>query len=193
VELHDGTLPPERARAVHLHVDHCARCRDWVQAFAALDARLAADLPQPRLSANFDVRLHERLAALTRPVVRSDQSGILEREHDALLAALRRGARRNALLGAIGWATHDGVRAPHVAQPDPRSEWRPGYRDGRHRVFDGVRVVGVAVAIAGGSLWAVRAGTLLRAWPADPARCYLPAELTLVDGEIGASNRGGRG
>ena len=104
VELHDGALPPERARAVHLHVAHCSRCRDWARAFAALDARLAADLPQPQLSEGFDARLHERLAELTRPVVRGDLRSAAEREHDALLATLRRGARRNALLGAIGSA-----------------------------------------------------------------------------------------
>jgi hypothetical protein len=149
VELHDGTLPPERVRAVHLHVDHCARCRDWARAFAALDARLAADLPQPQLSADFDARLHERLVALTRPVVRSDQGGALEREHDALLAALRRGARRNALLGGIGWATamaciliaaRDLFREASgmlAAVPGGTESWM---------VFS---VVGVAVAIAG--------------------------------------------
>jgi hypothetical protein len=161
VELHDGALPPERARAVRLHVDHCARCRDWVQAFAALDARLVADLPQPRLPADFDVRLHERLAALTRPVVRGDLHGALEHEHDALLAALRRGARRNALLGAIGWATtmacalimgRDLIRAASGTLATV-----PGSIESL-MMFG---VVGVAVAIAGWALWAVRAGTPL--------------------------------
>jgi len=105
VELHDGALPPERASVVRLHVAQCARCRDWAQAFAALDARLAADLPQPRLSADFDARLQERLVALTRPDVRGDLRNAAEREHDSLVDSLRRGARRNAVLGAIGWAT----------------------------------------------------------------------------------------
>ena len=105
VELHDGALPPERASVVRLHVAQCARCRDWSQAFATLDARLATDLPRPRLSADFDARLRERLAALSRPATRPDLRGTLEHEHDALLAALRRSARRNALLGAIGSAT----------------------------------------------------------------------------------------
>lgn len=105
VELHDGALPPERASAVHGHVEHCARCRDWVRAFAALDARLAAGLPQPRLSPEFDARLHERLAALNRPEARGDLRKAVEREHDSLVDGLRRRARRNALLGAIGSAT----------------------------------------------------------------------------------------
>jgi hypothetical protein len=158
VELHDGALAPERAHAVHLHVEHCARCRDWVQAFAAVDAQLAADLPQPRLSADFDAHLHERLAALTGPGVRSDQRITLECEHDALLEALRRGARRNALLGAIGWATAmacafllardlfretSGVLATVTGSAEP---WM---------VFS---VVGVAVAIAGLAWSGVRGG-----------------------------------
>ena len=158
VELHDGALAPERARAVHLHVEHCARCRDWVQAFAAVDAQLAADLPQPRLSADFDARLHERLAALTGPGVRSEQRSTLECEHDVLLEALRRGARRKALLGAIGWATatacifiaaRDLFREASgmlAAVPGGTESWM---------VFS---VVGVAVAIAGLAWSGVRGG-----------------------------------
>ena len=161
VELHDGTLPPERARAVHLHVEHCARCSDWVQAFAALDARLAADLPQPRLSADFDVRLHERLAALTRPVARSDQSGTLEREHDALLAALRRGARRSALLGAIGWAAAMACALLMARNLIGEASGVLAAVTGGTESLMVFGVVGVAVAIAGWALWAVRAGTPL--------------------------------
>ena len=141
-----------------MHAEHCARCRDWAQAFAALDARLAADLPQPRLSADFDARLQERLAALTRPDVRGDLRNAAEREHDSLVESLRRGARRNALLGAIGWATAmacaflmardlfretSGVLATVTGSAEP---WM---------VFS---VVGVAVAIAGLAWSAVRAG-----------------------------------
>ena len=161
VELHDGTLPPERARAMLLHVDHCARCRDWARAFAALDARLAADLPQPQLSADFDARLHERLAALTRPVVRSDQSGTIEREHDALLAALRRGARRNALLGAIGWATTMACALLMARDLFREASGVLATVTGGTESLMVFGVVGVAVAIAGWALWAVRAGTPL--------------------------------
>jgi anti-sigma factor RsiW len=149
VDLHDGTLPPERAHAVRLHLGQCARCSTWAQAFAALDARLATVLPQPQLSADFDARLRERLAALTQPDVRGDLRSAVEREHESLVQGLRRGARRNALLGAIGWATataclflmardllreSSGVLATVPAGTEP---WM---------VFG---VVGVAVAIAG--------------------------------------------
>lgn len=104
VELHDGALAPDRARSVRQHVEQCARCRDWAQAFATLDARLAADLPQPRLSADFDGQLHERLTALVQPVVRGDLRSAVEREHDLLLETLQRAARRNAVAGAVGSA-----------------------------------------------------------------------------------------
>jgi len=158
VELHDGCLPPQRASVVRLHVAQCTRCRDWAQAFASLDARLAADLPQPRLSADFDARLQERLAALARPVVRGDLRDVIEREHDSLVDSLRRGARRSAVLGAIGWATTmacvflmardlfretSGVLATVTGSAEP---WM---------VFS---VVGVAVAIAGLAWSGVRGG-----------------------------------
>jgi anti-sigma factor RsiW len=160
VELHDGALPPERASVVRLHVGQCTRCRDWSQAFASLDARLAAALPRVELSASFEARLQDRLAALSRPATRGRPPGALEleREHDALLAALRRGARRKALLGAIGSAAAaacmfiaardllrdmNGVLATVAGGSDP---WL---------MFS---LVGVAVAVAGLAWSGVRGG-----------------------------------
>jgi anti-sigma factor RsiW len=158
VELHDDVLSPERAQAVRLHLGQCARCSTWAQAFAALDARLAADLPRPALPADFEARLQARLAALARPATRGDLRGTLEHEHDALLAALRRGARRNALLGAIGAATT--VACLFVAARDLLREMGgllatvPGGTE-PWMVFG---VVGVAVAIAGLAWSGVRGG-----------------------------------
>jgi len=158
VELHDGALPPERAGIVRLHVTQCARCRDWAQAFASLDTGLAAAMPRVGLSADFEARLQERLAAPSRPTARGDRLGRLEleREHDALLAALRRGARRNALLGAIGSAT--AAACVFVAARDLLRETSgllatvPGSTE-PWMMFS---VVGVAVAIAGLAWSAVR-------------------------------------
>ena len=161
VELHDGALPPERARVVHLHVEHCARCRDWVQAFAALDARLAADLPQPQLSADFDVRLHERLAALTAPVVRGDLRNAAEREHDSLVDSLRRGARRSALLGAIGWATTMACALLMARDLFREASGALATVTGGTESLMVFGVVGVAVAIAGWAWSVVRGGTPL--------------------------------
>jgi anti-sigma factor RsiW len=104
VDLHDGALAPERARIVSLHVEQCPRCRAWQAEFAALDARLAAGLPRPGLSPAFDEQLRARLAALSRSPPRGDLRTALEREHESLVNSLRRGARRQALLGAVASA-----------------------------------------------------------------------------------------
>ena len=104
VDLHDGTLAPDRARVVRRHLEACPRCRDWQAKFAILETRLAADLPRPELSATFDAKLQQRLAALARPPVRGDLRAALEREHDSLIDSLQRGARRRAVLGAVGSA-----------------------------------------------------------------------------------------
>ena len=52
-ELADGTLAPEKARIVRLHLAGCTRCRRWRDEYAALDARLTRALPQPRLRRGF--------------------------------------------------------------------------------------------------------------------------------------------
>jgi len=149
VELHDGALAPERAHAVRQHVAQCVRCRDWARAFASLDEELAAELPRPELPADFTARLQERLAALSRPARSGDLRSKAESEHDAAIAALRRGARRTALLGAIGWATaalcaliaardlFRGMSDALPTMPASAESWM---------VFS---VVGVAVAVAG--------------------------------------------
>lgn len=104
VELQEGSLGPERARVIRLHVESCARCRAWQAEFAAFDAGLAAALPSPALSADFERRLQARIAALAQPVNRSDLRARADREHERLVEALRRGARRHALLDGIGSA-----------------------------------------------------------------------------------------
>ena len=106
VDLHDDALPAQRAHAVRLHVEHCVRCREWMSEFATLDARLAAELPRPELSASFDDRLQARIAGLARPRLPADADlrAAVEFEHDSLIDLLRQAARRRALLGAIGAA-----------------------------------------------------------------------------------------
>jgi anti-sigma factor RsiW len=98
VELDEGSLEPERARAVRAHLESCARCRAWAAAFARFDAGLAAAMPQPTMSADFDARLAQRIAAETRrmPVVNLRRSA--DTEYRRMLEALRSQARRNALL-----------------------------------------------------------------------------------------------
>lgn len=102
VELLEGSLGPERARVIRLHVESCARCRAWQAEFAAFDGGLVAALPRPGLSADFERRLQARIAALAQPANRSDLRARANREHERLVEALRRGARRHALLDGIG-------------------------------------------------------------------------------------------
>lgn len=104
VELHDGALAPERARIVRLHVVECVRCRGWLGEFARQDVRLADTLPRVALSPDFEQRLRARIATVARPVARDELRSALVREHDSLLATVRRGARRRGVLAATATA-----------------------------------------------------------------------------------------
>jgi len=99
VDLSDGALEPARERTVRQHLESCARCAAWQASFAAIDAQLSATLPRVELSADFEARLEQRLEALPQPVVNGNLRSRLEQEHDSLIEALRRGARRQAVLG----------------------------------------------------------------------------------------------
>jgi anti-sigma factor RsiW len=98
----DGELPPERARIISLHVSGCVRCRTWSDAYAAIDRRLAASLPQPELSGDFGARV----ASAIDHVSTSDASSRDAIEHDyaASLQRLRRGWKLPALLNGLAAA-----------------------------------------------------------------------------------------
>lgn len=102
VDLLEGALDPERARVTRLHVQTCARCRAWEADYRAIDARLAQAMPRVALSDDFEQRLGKRLSLLARPAQRTDRRLEADREHEHLIEALGRGARRHALLDAIG-------------------------------------------------------------------------------------------
>lgn len=105
VEFSDGALGPERARAVRVHLAACPRCRAWQQELATLDARLAAALPRPTLSDAFDQRLQERLASLSRRAPAADSKAVADRDYLRVMEAIRRGARRRAVLDALASVT----------------------------------------------------------------------------------------
>ena len=101
VELAEGSLTPDKARAVRVHVESCARCRAWQSAFAGLDAELEQALPRPTLSTDFAAKLEARLATLTRLNGRTDLRASAEAEYRRMLETLRRGSRFSAIVGAM--------------------------------------------------------------------------------------------
>ena len=101
VELAEGSLAPEKARVVRIHVASCARCRAWQSAFADLDAELGQVLPRPALSADFAARLQARLAAVTRSNGRAGMRSSAEDEYRRTLEALRRGTWFSAVVGTM--------------------------------------------------------------------------------------------
>ena len=120
VDLHDGALPPERARPVQLHLERCERCSAWAAGFAAIDARLAASVTSPALSPGFDARLRERIASLQESPDAARLRAGFEREHAELVRSLRSGARLQAALGAAASvATTLGLltAAPRLLEP----------------------------------------------------------------------------
>jgi anti-sigma factor RsiW len=120
VDLHDGGVPPERARHVRLHLERCARCATWADGFAAIDAQLANLIAAPVLSPGFDARLRERIASRHgSPDLARLRAGF-EREHAELVRSLRSGARLRAVLGAAASvATTLGLltAAPRLLEP----------------------------------------------------------------------------
>jgi len=101
-ELADGTLAPEKARIVSLHLAGCTRCRRWRDEYAALDARLTRALPQPRLPADFEWKLAARLRARASNA-RMDRRLAAEREYADLMTGIR-DRLRSATLGSVAGA-----------------------------------------------------------------------------------------
>jgi anti-sigma factor RsiW len=110
MELGDGTLPPERARVVRMHLEGCTRCRHWMADLTAIGSELAAAMPRPELSADFDARLEVRIDQLRarQRTQRGELQAAVEREHDRMVAALRRGLRWRTALNAAATASAAG-------------------------------------------------------------------------------------
>jgi len=118
VELQDGSLRPERAREVRAHLESCARCREWQQACADTDARLASALPQPSLSPDFSQRLMARIAAERGRAPASELRSAAADEYERMRESLLRGARLRVLVGflaLLGVAAAATLLAPLLA------------------------------------------------------------------------------
>jgi anti-sigma factor RsiW len=96
IELQEGSLEPGRADTVRHHLAQCSRCRAYALAFGELDAVLAGTLPRFALSPEFDARLRERIAELTKIPNRKAALAAAEREYASMRRNLGRG---------LGWRT----------------------------------------------------------------------------------------
>ena len=97
VELEEGLLTGEAARAVRIHLDGCPRCRGWRASWSAMDAALAAALPPASPSPGFDAALMARIATESRRVPVAVRRGAAEQEYEAASRALQAAFRRNTL------------------------------------------------------------------------------------------------
>jgi anti-sigma factor RsiW len=164
VELHDGELGPERARVVRLHIQQCLRCRSWSTQFAALDSRLAAELPRPTLSPDFDARLRQRLSTLTAPASQGELRSRIELEHDSLVAALRSFTWRKGVLGAVGSAIATlGVLLAAKGLLAQGTSWMALLGDGPER-WVAMGTIGSAIALAALAWSVTRRGVVGLGW-----------------------------
>lgn len=101
VERSEGALDPQRAHIVQQHLERCGRCRAYAAAMAELDAALAAVLPRPQLSPDFDARLEARIAELRQVPNRAAAIADAEQQHQQMLQRLGRGVSWRTLLNAV--------------------------------------------------------------------------------------------
>jgi len=126
VEWIDGALPPERAQLVHRHLEGCARCRAFEAEMRTIDASLHTALPQLRLSADFDARLHARIAVLAQARNPEVARRRAEQEYRGAMSALRRGLAWRTTLNALATATVVGSVAVGVMTALPQISYALG-------------------------------------------------------------------
>jgi predicted anti-sigma-YlaC factor YlaD len=107
-EQSEGTLAPEPAALLQQHLAHCARCRAYAAELAQLDATLAATLPKPALSSDFDARLAARIGELRRTPERSAALATESEEYQRRLSSLGRALDWHTALTAIAAASATG-------------------------------------------------------------------------------------
>ena len=98
VELEEGLLTGEAARAVRAHLDGCPRCRVWRSSWSAMDAALATALPPASPSPGFTEALMARIANESRRAPAAAMRGAAEQEYEAASRALQASFRRHSLL-----------------------------------------------------------------------------------------------
>lgn len=165
VELSEHSLASDRAPLVQQHLAHCARCSAYLTELQTLDAALVAALPVPELSAEFDARLAQRIAALQRAPDRASALAAAEREHEQLLRALGRALDWRTLLNGVALGTVAGGALLALAAIVPGLLQSNGLVPAGFTPATIYSIV-LAAAFAGGGFWFARhvaGGSLLRA------------------------------
>ena len=98
VDLEEGLLTGDAARAVRAHLDGCPRCRGWLASWTSMDAALAAALPPVSPAPDFTDRLMARIANESRRTPLAARRGAAEQEYEAASRALQAAFRRNAIV-----------------------------------------------------------------------------------------------
>lgn len=160
VELEEGLLTGDAARAVRAHLDGCPRCRGWLASWSSMDAALAATLPPESPSPGFTAALMARIATESRRAPVAARRGAAEQEYEAASRALRAAFRRNAiaLLALVAFA----IAATVLAGP-----WLVGQAEVLLQAFGPAQrtyaQLGGVLAIVGATLaWAASRGALPR-------------------------------
>ncbi|MFD8708022.1 anti-sigma factor family protein [Kitasatospora sp. NPDC059648] len=87
-DLAEGLVEPDRAAALHRHVDGCAECRETADALAEVQALLGAAAPEP-MPADVAARLDTALAETARTDQHGTAAGAAERPRRAPATPVR--------------------------------------------------------------------------------------------------------
>jgi anti-sigma factor RsiW len=104
LDLLENQLPAGERAEVEAHLAACPACRAWAAEWRQLDAALVRAVPRPKLSADFEARLREQIAAVASPAL-AERKRQAEADHAARLGELRRWPHwLPQLLDTLGWA-----------------------------------------------------------------------------------------
>ena len=109
LDLLENQLSVGEQAEVEGHLAGCPACRALAADWRQLDAALARAVRRPKLSADFDARLREQIAAVALPAV-TERKRQAETEYAARLGELRRWSHwLPQLLDTLGWAVLAGL------------------------------------------------------------------------------------
>ncbi len=119
LDLLENQLPACEQAEVEGHLAGCPACRALAADWRQLDAALARAVRRPKLSADFDARLREQIAAIVLPTV-AERKRQAEADYAARLGELRRWSHwLPRLLDTLGWAVLAGLAGGALVRWSP--------------------------------------------------------------------------